>query len=637
MLNRQSNSHGRFRQWFYQELQRPSGPLSSGHETHPWWQVMCLTGVDYFSTLAYQPGIALLAAGAVSPFATLVLVLMTLLVALPTYAIVAKESPHGEGSIALIEKLFPRWKGKAAVLILLGFASTDFVITITLSAADAAEHLIKNPHCPAWVQSQMGVTLVLLLLLTAVFLKGFTEAIGTAVVIVLCFLTMNVVVVTSALLYLSAHPELVKQWLGHIHLTYPATWQWVAVSLLLFPKLALGLSGFETGVAVMPLVRGDPGDDESRPAGRIRNTQKLLTAAACIMSVMLLSSSFVTTVLIDTHALKPDGEAYGRAISFVAHDLLGETIGTLFDISTVLILFFAGASATAGLLNLIPRYLPRFGMAPEWALCRRPLVIAILLVTVLVTLIFRADVRSQGGAYATGVLVLMSSAAIGAAIAWWHTRWRLALAVMCAVFAYTAVANILERPDGIKVAAVFVASITCTSLLSRTWRSTELRMETVTFDEQALRFIRQDRDQVIRVVAHRPGQNKPEDYERKARAIVREHSISVKEYLLFLEVGLRDASQFRAPVNVCGFQVGRHCVLRAESPAIPNAIAAILLELARQTGRIPHAYFGWTEGNPIGYLFRYVFLGEGDVAIFTREVLRRHVPDPESRPRVHVT
>ena len=244
----------------------------------------------------------------------------------------------------------------------------------------------------------------------------------------------------------------------------------VGIALLVFPKLALGLSGFETGVAVMPHVHGDPDDTEAHPAGRIRGTKRLLTTAALIMSVFLITSSLVTTLLIPPAEFQPGGAANGRALAYLAHEYLGSTFGTVYDVSTIAILWFAGASAMAGMLNLVPRYLPRYGMAPEWARAVRPLVLVFTLVAFLITLIFDADVDAQGGAYATGVLVLITSAAVAVTLAARQARQSgltVAFAVSSLVFIYTTVANILERPDGVKIAAFFIAAILMVSLVSR--------------------------------------------------------------------------------------------------------------------------------------------------------------------------
>ena len=184
-----------FTDWLLSDLRLPKGIYSKPEAEHRWWRVMCLTGVDYFSTLGYQPGIAFLAAGLLSPVATLVLVLVTLFGALPVYSRVAEASPNGQGSIGMLERLFPQWTGKIFVLTLLGFATTDFVITMTLSAADAAAHLIHNPFMPDWLKSQMAITLVLLGILGAIFLKGFSEAIGVAVLLVTSYLALNLIVV----------------------------------------------------------------------------------------------------------------------------------------------------------------------------------------------------------------------------------------------------------------------------------------------------------------------------------------------------------------------------------------------------------------------------------------------------------
>ena len=201
-----------FTSWLLQDLRDPQA--ASHPKTHqaPWWRVMCLTGVDYFSTLGYQPAIAFAAAGLLSPVATLVLVLLTLFGALPVYREIARLSPHGEGSVSLLQELLSRWKGKALVLCLLGFAATDYVITITLSAADATAHILENPLVPHWVEHPVIVTLVLLAALCAIFLRGFREAIGLAVLLVVVYLALNVVVIGWGLGHIVTHPELLPRW-----------------------------------------------------------------------------------------------------------------------------------------------------------------------------------------------------------------------------------------------------------------------------------------------------------------------------------------------------------------------------------------------------------------------------------------
>jgi len=599
---------------------------------------MCLTGVDYFSTLAYQPGIAFIAAGTLAPAATLVLVLLTLFGALPMYNRVAEMSPYGQGSILMLEKLFPRWKGKVVVLCLLGFAATSFVITMTLSAADATAHLIENPLAPSSLHHPVVVTVILLLVLGAIFLKGFGDAITVAVVLVAVYLALNVILVVNGLQGIADRPDTLARWKMSLFQQHGHPMMMTAMALLLFPKLALGLSGFETGVAVMPLVRGDGTDTDEAPAGRIRNTKKLLRTAALIMSVMLLGSSFVTAVLIPPEAFQPGGAADGRALAYLAHERLGSTFGTLYDASTVAILWFAGASALAGLLNLLPRYLPQYGMAPEWARANRPLVIIITGINIVVTLVFRADVEAQGGAYATGVLVLMSSAALAVAISAWRrvARWVPFFAI-AAVFFYTTVTNMVERPEGIKIASLFILAIVISSLVSRTLRSTELRVHGFVLDETATKFIEQaDRSESIRIIANRPGDGSIREYEDKVREARHSHHLAMDDSVLFLEVRPGDASQFTDVLEVEGAQVGPYRVLRCESPAIPNAIAALLLHIRDTTGHLPHVYFGWTEGNPITYVMKFLAFGEGDTAPVTREVLRKSEPDPLRRPRVHV-
>jgi hypothetical protein len=628
----------RLHRWFFEGARQSAGPHAQPVHHAPWWKVMCLTGVDYFSTLGYQPGIAFLAAGALAPIATVILVFLTLFGALPVYNKVAEASPNGQGSISMLEDLLPRWRGKAFVLVLLGFAATDFIITITLSSADATEHIIHNPFMPAAFDHPVAVTLVLLAALGAIFLKGFKEAIGLAVSIVALYIVMNVVIIGWGLREILRHPEYVPRWTSTLFEQHGNPLMMLAVALILFPKLALGLSGFETGVAVMPLVEGDPQDTPERPAGRIRNTKKLLRTAALLMSVLLIGSAIVTTLLIPPEAFAEGGVASGRALSYLAHEHLGELFGTVYDFSTIAILWFAGASAMAGLLNLVPRYLPRYGMAPEWTRATRPLVVLFTATAFLITIIFEADVTAQGGAYATGVLVLMTSAAVAATLVMWKrgSRGWPAFAAITLLFAYTTITNVFERPDGVKIAAWFIVTIVVTSLISRVLRSTELRVQGVNPDASAAQFLRDAADAPLRIIANRPDTGLPDEYAHKLREASDSHHLPPGERVLFVEVRPTDASDFSEVLTVQGVDVAGHRVLRCASPAIPNAIAALLLFIRDQTGQIPHAYFGWTEGNPIVYLLKFLAFGEGDTAPVTREVLRQAEPDPSRRPRIHI-
>lgn len=614
-----------------------------------WWNVMCLTGVDYFSTLGYQPGIAFIAAGQLAPLATLILVVLTLLGALPVYFRVARESFHGQGSISMLERLLPGWRGKALVLVLLGFAATSFVITITLSAADATAHIIENPWFPKAMANEIGITLALLLILAGVFLMGFQEAIGIAVIVVWVYLALNAVVIGRCVTELQHMPEKWMNWQSLLHVHYPqGFWMMLAISMGLFPKLALGLSGFETGVSVMPLVRGSANDDPAMPKRKIFNTRLMLFCAALIMSVYLMSSAMVTTLLIPAaefseQVINADGsgrrgQANGRALAYLAHQYMGSTFGTVYDVSTILILWFAGASAIVGLLNLVPRYLPRYGMAPEWARASRPLVLFITAVACVVTIVFKADVDDQAGAYATGVLSLITSAAVAVTLSairdkqkiWWI------FGVISSIFIYTTAINIIERPEGLQIAMFFVAAILFTSMTSRSLRSLELRIGKVQLDESAKTLIANIKDKEIRLLAHRPDSHS--DYDTKEREARRTHTFERDEgEFVFLEVFPSDRSEFMDDcLEVSGHEAMGYKILRCSSPAVPNAIAALLLHLRDESGKMSHVYMGWTEGHPLGYIFKYIFFGEGETAPVTREVLRRVEHDVEKRPKVHV-
>ncbi len=623
------------------------GEDGAHEKPEPWYRVLWLTGVDYFSTLGYQPGIALLAAGALAPVATAVLALVTLFCAVPVYSQVAARSFAGQGSIAMLENLLRGWWGKLLVLVLLGFAATDFIITMTISAADAAQHAVENPFLKEALEGhQLALTALLLALLAGVFLKGFREAVRVATFVAIPYILLNLAVLMRGVIEIVRRPEVIDAWRFDLG-THGDTSDLVLAAAILFPQLALGMSGFETGVAVMPHVAGAASDAGApRPHGRIRATRKLLLAAALIMSVLLLLSSVVTTLLVPVAAYSEGGAAAGRALAYLAHEYLGHGFGSAYDVATIAILWFAGASAMVGLLNLVPRYLPRFGMAPQWTTYRRPLVLVLFAVALFVTWLFDADVEAQASAYATGVLVLMLSAAFAVALALWREfrageklLRRLAdlgqsayFWLVTCVFLYTLLDNAVTRPTGALIAGAFVLAILALSGVSRIRRATELRVSEIRFADEASAALWKE------IVGHRVHLvplrgDTPVARGRKAEELRKHYKIDGP--LAFLHVSLMDnRSEFLVPLTLSVKRSGENLLLEVTGAiAVANTIAYVS-ELLDPLS----LFIGLTGTNLMTQAARYLLWGEGEVGLMVYKILLRYwewAPEKEDvRPRI---
>jgi hypothetical protein len=279
-----------------------------------------------------------------------------------------------------------------------------------------------------------------------------------------------------------------------------------------------------------------------------------------------------------------------------------------------------------GLLNLIPRYLPRFGMAPRWVAFRKPLVLILLAIDVLVTLAFRAEVEAQGGAYATGVLVLMLSAAVAVTLALWREiDWRKPVAIFAAlyfsfiavVFAYTLGANVIERPDGIIIATIFIFALLIASALSRYIRSTEMRVSEVTFVDEA------SCDLWHRIVGRKvnliPYSDATADYRVAITGKVEQH-FKIYGPLAFLHVELMDnRSEFVARLRVKAYQEADHYVIEAGGAvAVANSIA-YLSELLDPISIV----LGLTHRNLMRQSLAYLFWGEGETGLMLYSILVR--------------
>jgi hypothetical protein len=432
---------------------------------------------------------------------------------------------------------------------------------------------------------------------------------------------LSLVVVLRSLGEVVQHPEVWSNWQRHLAARGDSL-HILLLAGLIFPKLALGLSGFETGVSVMPLIQGSGAAESGAPLGRIRATRRLLGAAAGVMSVMLLGSSFATTLLIPDQAFQPGGEANGRALAYLAHKYLGTAFGTFYDMVTIAILWLAGASAMAALLNLIPRYLPRFGMAPRWVAYPRPLVLVFFAVNLVITLIFKADVDAQAGAYATGVLVLILSAAIAVTLAQWRERPAAGLYFGCTalVFAFALGDNVLLRPDGVIIAGAFIFLTLSLSGLSRYRRATELRVEHMRLaDAESEQLWPQLREQRINLVPIKHPSRA--DRWEKSREI--QASYKVEGPVVFLHVELLDdRSEFAGHLEVRIRHVpdrGHYLMTVHGAVALANTIAYLSERLD------PRAIFlGLTRRNPMGQAFKYLLWGEGETGLMVYQILLRH-------------
>jgi hypothetical protein len=662
----------------------------------PWWLVLALVGLDYFSTLAYLPSVALDAAGArreLAPLIGLGVVLVTLLAALPVYLYVVRRSPHGEGATGLLEQRVKGWLGKGLLLIVLGFVATDFVITRTLSVADASRHLTENPvwrENSQWVSGhreqvrqllpgplrgeffdfwneQLVVTVVLSMMAFAfyawVFL-GFTRwLLKLAFAIVGLYLALTVLIVVSGLVYLAGHPEMLGQWAGAVHpelRSFDSTrvlGPVLLLALLAFPQMALGLSGFELSMTTAPLVEGSPDDDPERPTTRVRNTRKLLVTAVLIMAPLVLGSILVVTLLVPEGVHGEHGPARYRALAWLAHGgelrgpaaddtinpLFGTLFGTLYDLSSVLILGLAGASATVGMRDLVPRYLARYGMQLEWA--RKIGVILHLFncTILLVILVFQASVSAQLWAYATSVLVLLTAASCAAVLEvrrnWHGSAWRglvqAPFTLIAGFFLAMTGLTLYQNRSGLVIALAFLGVVFATAFVSRWLRALELRFHGFRYASEYTRRrweeLRQLHFQVL--VAHNPEHLKLEEKERLVRA---KYRLAPEVPVLFIEAYLGDPSEFyHEPLLEIVEEKGREIIKLSQCASLPHAIAAVLLEFA-QFGDPPEMLFDWSEESPLVANLRFLFWGQGNIPWLVHELVRRAVPDLARRPRVVV-
>jgi hypothetical protein len=663
-------------------------PRRDGPAPHaqPWPLVLCLVGVDYFSTLAYLPSIAVQAAGPLAPLAAAAVVAVTFLLALPVYWYVLGRAADGRGAAGLLEDRIPGWRGKLIVLTLLGFAAADFVITRSLSVADAAIHLLRNPHGRDLIarlhperlakgdyfwplnhllqriaEPRVAVSLGLSILsFTAwqILKRGVRRRILLLMAAaVLSFLALNGIVIVAGALHLAEHRELIEAWRQALPATrMGGAWPWLGIVLWSFPQMALGLSGFEMIMTVAPGVRGVRHSGHQTPAERIRNTRKLMVAAAVIMATYLLGAVAVTTLMIPHSELAPGGMAEHRALSYLAHGysaashstpmaaspLFGDPFGDIYDISAAVVLCLAGATVTMGLRNLLPHYLHRLGMDISWA-GRVGVILHVLnVVVLLVTVVFRASPSSQQWAYATSVLVLLSGAALAALVDLSKTMSRgikriLAIPPVGGVLAFFLAMTALTvwiNQSGLAIALAFVAAILICSIISRWIRSTELRFEGFDFADDATRRRWQElchSDRPMILAPHRPGLI---SLTKKRRALELDYRLAPSTPVVFVQAILGDTSNFyQKPLMSIQQEEGLELIRVSSCVSVSHVLAAICLELSRD-GEPPEIIFGWSNEAPLAANLNFLLLGEGNIPWMVKALVRRALKDSPRQPRI---
>ncbi|MCC7423254.1 MAG: hypothetical protein IT428_23505 [Planctomycetaceae bacterium] len=663
--------------------------------TGPWMLVLCLVGLDYFSSLAYLPSLVTSAVGPLAPLAVLVVVVVTLGVALPLYSYVVGRSPDGLGGTGLIERLVPGWRGKLVVLLLLSFVAADYIVTQNLSIADAAEHLQSNPHFERvaapflqkyvrptdwcahplwqWAASRVDTHLLLTLLVTlicfalwAYWRSGSTRRfLAFAAFVVAGYMTLNAVVILGGVIHLAgAGRHLFEAWrasatasidggmaLGNASFVSRA----VCLGLAMFPFAVLGLSGFELSMAVAPMVRGRPEDTPEAPRGRIRNMRKLLVTATVLMSLWLFGAVLVTAVLVPHQALLKDGAAVHRALAYLAHGgtlvdgtsftvaspIFGETFGTVYDAFTIAILSMAGACVLIALRDYVPDYLQRFGMELEFAHRLGVKMRFFNIIVLLTAVVFHADIARLQWAYVTSVLALLAG---GAYAAWLSVRrenlkpWVRSLVRPLATGAFTffvamALLSAGISVSGLEIALFFAAGIVLTSAFSRWVRSTELRFHGFDFVDESSRHAWEKccGFDFQILVPHRPGLHSRDE---KVKVIRERHRLGPDVPIILVEAELFDPSDFfHKPRLRVTNESGMLLIQAKRCSSIAHVLAALSIELAR-VGRPPELHFGWSDESPMAANLNFLLFGEGNIPWMVRELIRKAEPDVDRRPLV---